>query len=338
MTRKNRSRLQGFFGVLIGIAGYALFIYWKTRFSMCTTFARISLMVVVASLILYFVIGKRKRRSIISYFFSRIMDSFYLSRMLVAGLGLAACLALPISYRMQVNQIYTVGAETTHAEEVIINTFTDEYLADRLPKGSVFNEEDYQINKVYGDQYRLGLNIERIKPVINEEEWEALELSGKQDTIIAIIECEARYLGIPYKLCVKFSDDMDYETKGYYSHSERMICINNEGLRKDGGAAALVTALHEMRHCYQHAMCDAYVKLTPEERNLYCFYGVDEWCENINNYVDGEDNYYEYLGQTLEEDSRRYANKEALSYVREIRSLLNESEYTMQGNDEIDED
>ena len=48
VTRKNRSRLQGFFGVLIGIAGYTLFIYWKTRFSMCTTFARISLMVVVA--------------------------------------------------------------------------------------------------------------------------------------------------------------------------------------------------------------------------------------------------------------------------------------------------
>ena len=115
---------------------------------------------------------------------------------------------------------------------------------------------------------------------------------------------------------------MDYENKGYYSHSEHLICINNDGLRKDGGEAAMLTAIHEVRHCYQEALCETYAKLTPEERNLYCFSGVDKWCENINNYVDAEENYYAYRYQVMEADSRRYSQESSAVYVREIENLL----------------
>ena len=69
-------------------------------------------------------------------------------------------------------------------------------------------------------------------------------------------------------------------------------------------------------------MCETYAKLTPEERNLYCFSGVDKWCENINNYVDAEENYYAYRYQVMEADSRRYSQESSAVYVREIENLL----------------
>lgn len=325
LTRKNRSRLQGFLSVLIGMTGYTFFIYWRTRFSMCAIFTRISLMIVVASFFLYLIIGTRKRKLCIVYFFSRLTDSFYLSRILVAGVGIVACILIPISYHIQVNQIYKAGTVSDQTKETVTNTFANDYRADGQSTRTVFQEEDYQINEIYGDEYRLGLNIERIKLVVSEE-WESLTLEQRQDTTTAIAECQARYFGIPFRLTVKFSDDMPYEIKGYYSHSEHLICINNEALIKDGGIAALVTTLHEMRHCFQHCMCDAFIKLSPEQRNLYCFYGVDKWCENINNYIDGEENYYEYRDQTLEEDARSSAYKESKVYVNEIISYLNEIE------------
>lgn len=167
------------------------------------------------------------------------------------GIGLTACLALPVFNYLQVNSL--------------------DGMAENSTISSTFSEEEYRVNPIYGDEYRLGLNIDRIKPAVDEEEWENLSLAERQDTVVAIIECEARYLGIPYKIDIQFSDDMDYENKGYYSHSEHLICINNDGLRKDGGEAAMLTAIHEVRHCYQEALCETYAKLTPEERNLYCF-------------------------------------------------------------------
>ena len=302
LTQRQRTKMQGIFAILIGIEGYTVFIYWESYSLICTIFTSVSLMVVAGSLLLYFGVGKRKNRSIISYFFSKISNSFYLSRLIIACLGSTVCLILPILNSLQVHRIDT--ADTAETISVL------------------FSEDEYQINKIYGDECRLSTNIERIKPIISEEEWEVFSLDRRQDAVVAIIECEARYLGIPYELSVKFTDDMNYETKGCYLHTDHLICINNEGLRQDGGLVALNTALHEVRHSYQHALCEAYVKLTPEERNLYCFYGVDEWCENINNYIDSEEDYYGYLCQSLEADSRIYAREEGQVYIEEISKLL----------------
>lgn len=304
LTRNCRTRMQGFSGTLIGISGYTLFIYWDNFSRMCAAFVHISLMIIAVDIILYFIVGKRKKQSILSYFISRIFDSLYLSRIIIAGIGLTACLALPVFNHLQVNSL--------------------DGMAENSTISSTFSEEEYRVNPIYGDEYRLGLNIERIKPAVDEEEWESLSLAERQDTVVAIIECEARYLGIPYKIDIQFSDDMDYENKGYYSHSEHLICINNDGLRKDGGEAAMLTAIHEVRHCYQEALCETYAKLTPEERNLYCFSGVDKWCENINNYVDAEENYYAYRYQVMEADSRRYSQESSAVYAREIENLLDQ--------------
>lgn len=322
MTRSCLSQLQGFFSILIGLESYTFFIYWKTLFVMCSAFIGASIIVATACLVLYFATGTRKQKTLISYCFSRFIDSFYMSRMLSAIIGCVACIVLPISYRFQVNQVYTIGAESIELPDASIRAFADSYREDILSTGGAYSEEQYRVVQVYGDEYRLDSNIDRIKPIANEAEWESLSLTERQDTIIAILECEARYLGIPYQLTIRFSNEMQYEIKGFYSHSNHLICINNKALQKDGGHAALITALEEIRHCYQHALCDAYVKLTPEERNLYCFYGVDEWCMNFTNYIDGRSHYAEYQEQPIEAEAHSYAVTEAAVYIRRINSSV----------------
>lgn len=309
------SEIHEAFGVLIGMAAYTIFIYWETRRGIGIVFACIALAVVLLSPIPYFVYGKRKGRSVISYSFSRIIDSFALSRLVLAVLAIVVCLLLPISYGIKVNQLKTSTPDSS---------FVTAYLAD----GGYSDElgtGDYQAKKVYGDEYRLSNNLDRIKPVISEEEWDALDLKERQDTVVAIVECEARYLGIPFKIEVVFSDDLDYETKGYYAHTMHLICFNNQSLQEDGNMEALNTALHEVRHAYQYSIVEVYAKLSPEERALFCFDGVEEWYEEIITYVDGYDDYDAYLSQSLEEDSRKYASKESQSYINEINQLLKEN-------------
>ena len=76
LTRNCRTRMQGFSGTLIGISGYTLFIYWDNFPRMCAAFVHISLMIIAVDIILYFIVGKRKKQSILSYFISRIFDSY----------------------------------------------------------------------------------------------------------------------------------------------------------------------------------------------------------------------------------------------------------------------
>ncbi len=258
----------------------------------------LSLMIIAASLILYFATGKKRRRSVILYIFSRICDSFYLSRMLMAAVGIFACFYLPYSYHEQVGPVYV--------------------------SDTIYEMEEYLISEVYGAEYRLDENLDRIKIMVNEEEWRESTLECQQDAVVAAAQCEARYLGIPFELNITFSDDMEYIKKGYYNHSKHLVCINNDLLRRDGGFNTLIAVLHEIRHSYQWAMCDAYVKLSPEERSMYCFRGVDKWCENINNYVDGDEDYTEYFDQILETDCRNYSNREAYVYLNEIKALMDE--------------
>lgn len=309
MTCNSISVWQGLFGIVIGIFAYTLCIYWSALSGMCSVFLIISLAIALASVLLYFVRGKRRKRSVVSYIFHRIVDSFFLIRPLLAVLGIVACVTITVSYISHADRMNTQGKID-------------------------YAEEDYQIREVYGDEYNLANNLDRIKPVIDEEEWESLSLEQRQDTVTAVIECEARYLGIPVKLKIKYSDEMEYEDKGFYLDAERLICINNEGLRRDGGIAALVCALHEVRHAYQAALSKTYLRLSPEERNMLCYYGVNEWCENFNNYYSPEEGYHEYYTEALEVDARDFSYQEAHAYIEQIRMRLEEKEalFQVKGN------
>ena len=332
LTKRERYKIQAVCGVAIGITAYTLYIYWNTRHFLCVVFSAVAAVIIVVCMILYLVSNNRRKSSFVHYLFSRSIDSLYLSRILVAAIGVIACIVIPLSYRIIITQIYSINGKAGNRNQVISAEVLEAIIEDSKTKThkNVYEDKDYYIKPIYGEEYRLSKNFERIKPLVLEE-WNERDILEKQDSVVAAIECQARYWGIPFKLDIKFSDSLDSSTKGYYSHTKHMICINNKMLRDEEGVDALNTAIHEVRHAYQHAMCDAYTKLSPEERNLICFYGVDKWCENINKYADGNENYEAYVSQVLERDARLSADKEISEYRAIIEEMLAEGEESEEG-------
>lgn len=198
---------------------------------------------------------------------------------------------------------------------------------------TVFDEDDYKVNCMYGDEYRLKKNIDLIKLIRYDSTWQELDYKKKCKVIKAICYCEARYLGLSCDLKVEFKDDMRDTTNGEYNHTNTTLYINANHLKNSNmeGSKAdeiLNTCLHECRHCYQHLLSEAYVKLSPEQRNLVAFNGVDDWIKNMNEY-NIPDNSFEavikYYYQPLEEDARQYAEKNVSIYHEEIDNILKEN-------------
>ncbi len=215
---------------------------------------------------------------------------------------------------------------TTASEEQTVA----ETIADDSYSLSASEDIDYTPKPVYGDEYRLGLNIDRIKPIASPEEWNALTLEERQDTIRAVIECELRYVGIPFPVEITFEDieaGDQITTAGYYSPFLKQITINNYALMEYGNEENLNTALHEVRHIYQQCMCKIYKQLSEKERALISFWKVDKWCEDYESYEETRNQSYSaYQWMSVEMDARDYARKEAEVFLSEIKKCLGEQE------------
>lgn len=210
-----------------------------------------------------------------------------------------------------------------------------------IPFYEIANEErraicnDYVITEAYDDRYCLSENIETIKLIRNNDIFQELDYEKKCEVVEAIMQCEARYLGL-CKIHLEFAE-MEETILGKYISKTKTITINSKPLKdgtKIGGSneAVLRTVLHECRHCYQELLVDLFKAATPEQRNLYAFTseGVSLWLQNMNDYytVSNESDsngYLHYRNQALEEDARRWEDVEMIDYFNRIDELLDES-------------
>lgn len=235
---------------------------------------------------------------------------------------------------MVVLVVYLNLINTYKNAEVVTNVSNESVVAETMVEDSSLVSEtedvDYEPKPVYGDEYRLCKNIDRIKPIASAKEWDALTLEERQDTVRAVVECELRYVGIPFPVEIVFEDigagDQTI-TAGAYSHSLKRITINNYALMAYGNEENLNTALHEVRHIYQHCMCKIYKQLSEEERALISFWKVDKWCEDFESYEETRNQSFSaYQWMSVEMDARDYARKETEVYLSEIKKCLGELE------------
>lgn len=294
MTMKNRTYLQGISGCVLGMVGYVMFIYRNECSFLYNRFLFFFYLIVWVGIVLYLWMGERKRQSLFAYILSRTFASLYFSRMLLAAVGLIFCIFIVTAYREQF----------------------DSFIVERASHPS-YLEEDFRIDKFYGEEYGLEKNENRIKRAFDENVWSELTLAQKQDTLVAVIEYEAQKLGIPYQVTVRFSDRMRDEKLGEYCHMYRLITINNNELKEYGGEKCFLTAVHEIRHCYQNVLADACAQLSPRARGLECFREVYDWGVSFSNY-DTVKTFEEYFNQPVEKDARSYAEEE----LENLKSLL----------------
>ncbi|MCR4961639.1 MAG: hypothetical protein K6A74_09305 [Lachnospiraceae bacterium] len=177
---------------------------------------------------------------------------------------------------------------------------------------------------IYGDEYSFKNNVKRMVPLAHEETWEIATIEEKKDALTAVIECELRYLGIPYKIKISFSDLERDTLKGWYSYGDKEIVINNAMLLYDDNVTNLRCGIHEARHVYQHCICDIYRSLSDSEKELLCFSGVAKWVEELETDVDSYENYDEYKERSIETDATYFSYTEASEYYEELLRYLGE--------------
>lgn len=229
----------------------------------------------------------------------------------------------PVVLLIVCSQVFVLPRKINESNKAVSEQIVEIIIENTL-ESETTETVTYDPHPVYGDEYMMSNNLERIKPIAYSEEWEDLTLEQRQDTMKAVTECELRYLGIPFTVEIKFVDmEEDKNTlAGYYSRSKHRITFNNYALKEQSNEENLKTALHEVRHAYQDCMCNIYKHLSDEEKALYTFYGVDNWCRDLENYGENSQDEASYYSLSLERDARSYAKEEAEVYISEIKKRL----------------
>lgn len=94
--------------------------------------------------------------------------------------------------------------------------------------------------------------------------------------------------------------------RGSYSHSRRLVSINENYLTRKDSYQIMQTIVHEMRHAYQHAAVD-----DPDSYEVSAE-TIAQWKSNFSNYKstsDGSTTYAEYVSQPVEYDAKNFAKQ-----------------------------
>jgi len=148
---------------------------------------------------------------------------------------------------------------------------------------------------------------------LEEAAWSRLSREEKIDLLQFISDYECVFvLGCePVTLCA--GSTAGQTELGFYSCGDRSITIREQHVQHSHVKKVLETALHEVRHAYQHSMADMYAALQPhireEHKNLQPLVQAKEYLGELNNYRSYEDDYNAYYEQEVERDSRAWSRQ-----------------------------
>lgn len=107
----------------------------------------------------------------------------------------------------------------------------------------------------------------------------------------------------------EISSEPGYITYGYLRHTAQTgnmtITINKDLLESSSDYDSIMnTMFHEMRHGYQHSVCD-----NPQKYESVREETIEAWRDNFNDYRTVEDDgFSEYRNQPVEKDARKFAD------------------------------
>ena len=146
---------------------------------------------------------------------------------------------------------------------------------------------------------------------LEQEKWTVLTVQEKLDLLQAICDYECQYvLGCKQ---VKLYAGLTGGEKvlGKYSNQTASVTISEDHLKNSHAEDVLRTALHEIRHAYQHTLTEMYFSLEPyikeEYKNLPLFEQVQSFSKELDDYCSGEKDFDQYYAQEVEKDSRDWA-------------------------------
>lgn len=228
--------------------------------------------------------------------------------------------------RMTYSAVRFVGAVASIT--LIICLFCRSYIG-----GSLITPDEKAASS-YGEQYTIATNIDTVL-LLQEEEWEKLNLDERMDVLQCICNIEGNYLGLDRGVHIYVSK-LDDNLLGYYNYSASTIQISIDLVESGDPYETLDCVCREIFHAGQARYVEIYEGLDDEAKRSYFLYNATVYAEEFRDYKnarmsDDVSDYLEYHGQWRERDAREYAYKAVLAYYDRI------NEYLEQHDDSLDE-
>lgn len=313
---KRRTYVGMISDVVLGIALYLLVIFGEYLNS-ASCFLISGTLALSGICFIVFIVRKFKKKKFRRVAMKTVYGGALTLRNIMAFMSVAAIILIPVSLNaMDANKMYSI------------------YYTQRGI--TYYKNDDFKINAVYGNEYSLEENIDIIKHIRHNEDWTSLSFEEREQVIRAIVECECRYLGIPFYVDIEFSDDMSDTTLGLYLHKDRKVSFNKDLVMSVNinNEKMLSAILHELRHAYQYSVMELVKNLSPEQRNLLIFRDIGggecvfDLMENTTYYFSGDsvstEEYLYYILQPIEKDAFSYGREGVQNYFNEIDLILNE--------------
>lgn len=157
--------------------------------------------------------------------------------------------------------------------------------------------------------------------------WAQLSIRERIDVLQTVCNIEATYLGLSTPVTVE-GDSLTPSMLGAYSDEIKMIKINLNHIEESPVDEVLETLLHEVHHCYEHRLAEAYNTASPEVKQLRLFKDAAYYAQEVENYINPRADYYGYISQHLEMDSETYAEFGVREYYDRILEWLEENAQT----------
>ena len=181
-------------------------------------------------------------------------------------------------------------------------------------KAEVSNVDNQQITNFVEDFLSL-----------QEEIWVDLSVTERLNVLQKVANYEVSYLGLPHELNVT-AELLDEGTLGCYIDSIHSININVDFLSEGNAHEILETLAHEVYHAYQRRLVDLYNSTDEQYKNMMLLHRASVYREEFESYVDGDEDYIDYLFQVVEIDSDAYALATVDSIYKEIDEYLTSEE------------
>lgn len=151
--------------------------------------------------------------------------------------------------------------------------------------------------------------------LLQEDKWAQLDIQTRTDVMQTVLNIEARDLGLTEQVELHVVPISAEKTMGYYTDGRRAAVYVNIDLMEHGTAAAVLdTCCHELFHCYEYRLVDAYMQCDENSRQLKHFQSAADYARDFGRYVNPSRDYDDYYNQRVESDARDYAMYTVMEY------------------------
>lgn len=161
-------------------------------------------------------------------------------------------------------------------------------------------------------EWTIKNKIDTVK-LLQEDEWEKLDVQERLDVLATVVNIEVEYLGLNHGINLE-SGVLNDGILAHFNYDTKCIVIDLDHINSESAKVVLESITHECYHSYQHQQVDLYLSIPEEHKNLLMFDDVKDYCGEFEHNFDPDEDFAEYYLSTSEINARSYSEWEADRY------------------------